>query len=161
MSKEYLFDNTREPSEDIKSTKQDCLCILSRKQFYEILVENVSKVRKNLMLANSPETVQKSLDNVELLIICYTRSPYDEAVTERLQEVLNTIHKVHMHDLKRGTLAHILSLLIKDAKTIIEEENKKEQQRIEALQSLFMEMAEHVPEISALVDLDKIFKNLD
>ena len=159
MSKEYHFDNTREPSEDIKSTKQDCLCILSRKQFYEILVKNVSNVRKNLMLANSPETVQKSLDNVELLIICYTRSPYDEAVTERLQEVLNTIHKVHMHDLKRGTLAHILSLLIKDAKTIIEEEKKKEQ-RIEAFQSLFMEMAENAPEISALVDFDKIFKNL-
>ena len=155
--RKYYFDHTREPSENIKSTKQDCLCILSRKQFYEILVENVSKVRKNLMLANSPETVQKSLDNVELLIICYTRSPYDEAVTERLQEVLNTIHKVHMHDLKRGTLAHILALLIKDAREIIKEEEKKEQ-CIEVLQSLFMEMAEHAPEISALFDLDKILK---
>ena len=159
--RKYFFDHTREPSENIKSTKQDCLCILSRKQFFENLSETVFKARENMMIANTAKDVEDALNAVEMLMISYSNAPYVEgAIAERIQGTINIIQKVRMHDLKRTSLSNSLALLLKDAKTIIEEEKKKEQ-RIEALQSLFMEMAEHVPEISALVDLDKIFKNLD
>ncbi len=153
------FDNTRD--ESTHTTEQDCLCILSRKKFYEIFVENVSKARENLLLANTAKGVEDALNAVKTLMVSYSIASYVEgSVAERIHGTLIIIQKVRMHDLKRSSLANSLALLLKDAKAIIEEEEKKEQQHWEAIQSLLMEMAEHVPEISALVDFDKIFKNL-
>lgn len=127
----YKFNNTRflknVSVEKPKEADQECLGILSRKQFYESLVETVSKARENLLRSNTVKGVEDALNAVETLMVSYSNAPYVEgAIAERIQGTINIIQKVRMHDLKRGSLANNLAILLKEAKEIIKEEEKKE-----------------------------------
>ena len=128
----YKINNTRflenVSVEKPKEADQECLGILSRKQFYENLVETVSKARENPLRSNTVKGVDDALNAVETHMVSYSNAPYVEgAIAERIQGTINIIQKVRMHDLKRTSLSNALALLLKDAKAIIEEEKKKDQ----------------------------------
>lgn len=128
----YKINNTRflenVSVEKPKEADQKCLGILSRKQFYENLVETVSKARENLLRSNTVKGVDDALNAAERLMVSYSNVPYVEgSIAESIQGTINIIQKVRMHDLKRTSLSNALALLLKDAKAIIEEEKKKDQ----------------------------------
>lgn len=138
-----------------ENTKNCGLRMMTRKERFEYLVKEVSKVKQELRTANTEESVNTALDKLSTLMDRLSKDSQVTDVKGWVADISGTIRGVKLHDITRSALDDMLEKLLKMAMEIIAEEIKKE--NANKIKALFLELAEHSDEIAEIIDINKIF----
>ena len=130
------------------------LRMMTRKERFEYLVKEVSKVKQELR-ANTEESVNTALDKLSTLMDRLSKDSQVTDVIVWIALISGTIRGVKLHDVTRSALDDMLEKLLKKAMEIIAEETMKE--NANKLKALSLKLAEHSDEIAEIIDINKIF----
>lgn len=131
------------------------LRLLTRREHFEYLYNQVSESKNALRNANSEESVTTALDNLETLIRTGSEDENLLAVRHYFSGIAGMLHSVNLHDSTRFDLDEVLSKMLVRLRNLIAEEVQKE--NAEKLRTLFLELAKHADELVKVIDVSKIF----
>lgn len=130
--------------------------LLNRRQIYEYIIKQVSKVKQELRTANVEESVNTALNKLANLMDELSKDSQIAELKDLTIDISATIRGVKLHDITRASLDEMLQKLLNVSESIVLEEKKKE--NAGKLKALLLEMAAHSEEIANVIDLDQIFK---
>lgn len=138
--------------------KQECLGVrvLTRKECYEAFSKEVVDCRKALMSAKTEAAVEDELNKIKELMEKNSKNQQLNDVEGWTLDIAGSINAVRMHDSTRSSIDNMLKMLIETIEEILQEENKKKEEKARKLRNLFLRLAENAEQIAKFVDIENI-----
>ncbi len=145
-----------------EAAKTNGLVMLTRKERYTCLIEDVSSAKEKLQSADTAETISSAITELNNLLENLGKDRQikeDTRVHAWIADAAGVARAVKMHDAVRSSLYELLDSLLEAAKEIVEQESEKEKEkeRVQKLRNLFSALAEHAEEVAKIIDTKKIF----
>lgn len=139
--------------------KQECLGVrrLTRKECYEAFAKEVGDWRKALMSAKTEAAVENELNKIKELMEKNSKNQQLNDVEGWTLDIAGSINAVRMHDSTRSSIDDMLKMLLETIEEILQEENKKEEEKARKLRNLFLRLAENAEQIAKFVDIENIW----
>ena len=136
--------------------KQECMGVrvLTRKELYEEFAKVVKDCRKALMSAKTEDAVENELNKIEELMENSSKNQQLNDVAGWTLDVAGSINAVRMHDSTRSSVDEMLKMLLETVDEILQEENKKEEEKARKLRNLFLRLAENAEQIAKFIDIE-------
>lgn len=133
--------------------KQECMGV-RRKELYEEFAKEVKDCRKALMSAKTEDAVENELNKIKELMEKNSKNHQLNDVEGWTLDIAGSVNAVKMRDSTRSSINTMLQELLEAIEEILQEENKKEEEKARKLRNLFLRLAENAELIAKLVDIE-------
>lgn len=130
------------------------LAVITRKQAYEALRNELSAANERIKNATDNETAIEAVNNMEQILKDSLGRRHMDDITATLKDIVGTIPAVKTFDQTRGSLVEIMEVLLGIIDKILAEEAAKED--VENLRNIFRVCAEHADEIAKIIGVGVI-----
>lgn len=122
---------------------------VTRKEAYESFFEKVKVLKAELLRANTEDAVNKALEGIDTLMNDARNDSQLKDLHNWVAETSSLVQSVKLHVVTKMILDNLLYQILEEINKIFEEEKKNAYAA--QLRELFLEMAEHAPEIAEII----------